>query len=276
MDTKDYNQKWEKLNSRSLEEEELYWDQRAEGFNRSVVKEADETRTRKLVDYFNSKGVLNKDSTILDIGCGPGAYSIAFSPLVKKIEAIDISPEMLAYARANLEMRNIENVNLSLLSWQEIDIEKLGWNKKFDLVFASMSPGINNMETLVKMSEASRGHCFMSSFASRKDKLLDGVRDYVYGENIRGKWGEKVYYAYNILWKAGYFPEITYSEHRRETEYELEDAIKRYTDHIQRPGQADITDKVREYFEVNFKDGKIVNSSEVRVAWIYWKVEEFN
>ncbi len=272
MDIKDYNEKWERMKSRSLEEEELYWDQRAEGFNRSVVKEADESRTRKLVDYLKHKGVLKEESTILDIGCGPGAYSIAFSPLVKKIEAIDISPEMLAYARANLKKRNIGNVSLNQLSWQEIDIDKLGWNQKFDLVFASMSPGIDNMQTLLKMSEASRGHCFMSSFASREDKILDGVRDYVYGEKVRGKWGEKIYYVYNILWKSGYFPEITYVEHSRKTEYELEDAVKRYTDHIQRPGEADISDKVREYFQVNFKDRKIVNESEVRVAWIYWKV----
>lgn len=274
MDIKDYNDKWEELKSRSLEEEELYWNQRAEGFNRAVIKESKEARTREVVEFLKNKGALAEDFTVLDIGSGPGAYSIAFSTLVKKIEAIDISPEMMAYARANIEKKRIKNVNLRLLSWEEVDIKDIGWAKKFDLVFASMSPGINNMETLLKMSEASRGYCFMSSFARRKDRLLDGIREYVYGEASNRNWDKKIYYAYNILWKLGYFPEIIYKDHNKTREYEFEDAVKIYSDHIQKPGEEDISDKVREYLRINFEDGRVVNKSEVKIAWIFWKAEQ--
>lgn len=271
MNIEEYNNKWEDLKMRNLHEEELYWDQRAEGFNKAVIGKNSGKRTEELIDFLREKGALDKNFTVLDIGSGPGAYSIAFSSLVKKVEAIDISPEMLSYARANLEKRKIDNVNLKLVSWEEADLKQMGWDKEFDLVFASMSPGINNMETLVKMSEASRGYCFMSSFARRKDRLLDGIREHVYGESTRRIWGNNIYYAYNILWKLGYFPEVIYKDHNRIREYELEDAVKIYSDHLQKPGEEDISGEVREYLEENFKDGIVLNESEVKIAWIFWE-----
>lgn len=52
---------------------------------------------------------LSTDSSILDIGCGAGAWTMLFAQRHKRVVGIDMSPNMLAAARARLgDMANVE------------------------------------------------------------------------------------------------------------------------------------------------------------------------
>ena len=46
-----------------------------------------------------------------------------------------------------------------LSGWSDIDIDALGFRGRYDLVLASMTPGINGPESFDKMMQASKKVC---------------------------------------------------------------------------------------------------------------------
>ena len=62
------------------------------------------------------------DDTVLDLACGGGLIVCAFAPRVRHATGIDLTPAMLARARALAAERVIANV-----TWQEGDIRALPW-----------------------------------------------------------------------------------------------------------------------------------------------------
>jgi 2-polyprenyl-3-methyl-5-hydroxy-6-metoxy-1,4-benzoquinol methylase len=72
---------------------------------------------------------LNKESEILDVGCGYGRYLWSLNKLgYKKCYGIDISEEQVDYAKNVLQLNNVERIDA--LSWLE-DKESF-----FDVIFA--------------------------------------------------------------------------------------------------------------------------------------------
>lgn len=274
MNTEYYDKIWRNLHLKDLHIQQIFWDSRADGFNKSVFKEKNIKKTNNLLKLLTEKGALNKEGEVLDIGCGPGKYSLEFSKSTKKVTAIDISPEMIKYAKDNVKRENINNISFENIPWEKVNIEEKGWEKKFDLVFASMCPGINNKDTLMKMVQATKTHCFMSSFASRKDKIMDTLYKEVYNEEPSSRWGKNIYCAYNILWNLGFYPEISYEDVKREKVYELEKAIELYTLQIQKKKEDSnsIKNKVTEYLTNINQNGSIKDTMEAKIAWIYWRV----
>lgn len=80
-----------------------YWTGRAEsysGLNREELKEKkDDLWLSAMMDAFPEKG--KGDVRILDIGCGPGYFSIILARAGFRPDAADCTPEMLKQARQN-------------------------------------------------------------------------------------------------------------------------------------------------------------------------------
>jgi len=55
-----------------------------------------------VADVFDVLKPLPSDH-VLDLGCGPGMFSVVMAPLVARVHAVDLAPEMVALAAANLE-----------------------------------------------------------------------------------------------------------------------------------------------------------------------------
>ena len=53
-----------------------------------------------------------KDVKILDVGCGPGIYTLYFAQNGARVTAVDISQNMIELARKNLSKAGVENVKL--------------------------------------------------------------------------------------------------------------------------------------------------------------------
>ena len=53
-----------------------FWDLRAAEF---AGKERDCDRIRSTLAYLEEKGVVCAGATVLDVGCGPGAYALEFA-----------------------------------------------------------------------------------------------------------------------------------------------------------------------------------------------------
>ena len=249
-----------------------FWDRRADEFNSHSADSLNDRRGR-VIELLESRGMVNDNSSVLDIGCGPGKFAIALSEIAKDVTGIDVSQRMIDFAIENAHRENVKNASFSKFSWEETDLKETGWSKKFDLVFASMCPGINSSETLLKMCEASRGSCYMSSFVKRKDPLREKLDEAVYGKPEDDKWGRGIYSAFNILWLSGYRPEIVYHESRWEKTLPVERAAEIY------PHQMDIAEddiekieKIKRVLEQNSVNGELTSMTESTVALMCWRV----
>src|SRR5690606_4974225 len=126
-------------------------DFRASEFNSRLDSQRTVMEVEEVLKFLRDKGALEKNSSVLDIGCGPGKYALAFAKEVKRVTGTDISPKMIEYAKENAESRGLRNIELVQASWPEVKSEEFGWKKNFDLVFAAFCPGIDSPEALKKM-----------------------------------------------------------------------------------------------------------------------------
>ncbi|OLS39944.1 class I SAM-dependent methyltransferase [Bacillus sp. MRMR6] len=79
---------------------------------------------------------INGTETLLDIATGGGHTANAFAPLVSKVAAIDLTPEMLAAAERFIKGNGHENV-----SFIKADAEKLPFdNESYDMVTCRIAP----------------------------------------------------------------------------------------------------------------------------------------
>jgi len=263
---------WEDKENRRGDQE-AFWDNRADFFNEKVF--SDEGTGSEVVDLLASKGLLTKEMKVLDIGCGPGKHTLPMAKKVQKITALDLSEKMIGHLRENMKTAEIQNIEPVHLDWKDADLENHQWKKAFDLVFASMSPGISDFDTLKKMLEASRKICFLSSFVKRTDEIGDEVSDYIEKKyRVPPKQHEKIYYVFNLLWKMGYTPEVSYMRRSWKDTMTMEEAMSLYRDKMS--SLVTLTDEdeeaIRSILEKRSSKGRVHEQTEVTIGLLIWEV----
>ena len=108
-------------------------------------------------------GIVEKGQTVLDIGCGPGFFSIAMAEMVGdngKVIAVDVQDEMLQILRKKAAQKGLE----SRIITHKSDPNWIGITEKVDFALAFyMVHEAPNAETLLKE---------ISSIVKPKGKLL--------------------------------------------------------------------------------------------------------
>ncbi|AET66185.1 methylase involved in ubiquinone/menaquinone biosynthesis [Desulfosporosinus orientis DSM 765] len=248
-----------------------FWDNRADEFNKSASQGHTDERIRKIVEYLSFNNLLTKNSSVLDIGCGPGKFAVEFAKRSKEAIGIDISENMLGYAVSNAETASLTNVSFKNANWDEVDLEEYDWKKKFDLVTAINSPGIHDPLTLEKMIAASKGYCFLSNFVDRHDSVQDVLRIVL---NIKEKrfYRNTIYSIFNILWLKGYYPSITYIDTDREHTRTLDEACSYYETLLETEKELEKSTLIKNYLQQIAIKGLITERVQTKTAWLYWKV----
>lgn len=85
-------------------------DKTADKYSRQPIanQEAYEVKLDLMREYFTP------DTKLLEFGCGTGSTAILNAPYVKQIDAIDVSPEMIAIACGKLADEQIDNVRFEV------------------------------------------------------------------------------------------------------------------------------------------------------------------
>ncbi|NBG88141.1 methyltransferase domain-containing protein [Isachenkonia alkalipeptolytica] len=269
-----WKERWRKEEGeRERCDQQGFWDNRADFFNGKVFTE--EKLGSEIVNHLKSKNMLTRDMEVLDIGCGPGKHTLPLAREVKRVTALDISENMLEHLRKNMKKTKLFNIDPLHLDWKDGDLKKLHWEKAFDLVFASMTPGVFNYETLEKMVKAGKQYAYLSGFVKRKDEVGDEIfRFFERSHGVSAKKQNKVYYAFNILWQWGYTPEVEYIHRTWEDEFTSEEAYALYRDKL-----AAVTtlleedrEKIKEILKSFEKEGKITEKTEVTQGLLTWKL----
>ncbi|MDD4776638.1 MAG: class I SAM-dependent methyltransferase [Syntrophomonas sp.] len=244
-----------------------------------AARQQNEARYRYTDDFLRSHQLYNNDSEVLDIGCGLGMFAVRFAQKAKRVTGLDISGKMLEYARQNVERSSLANVDFIDMPWQDIDLGQHGLEKAYDLVFASLCPGISSDDGLLKMSRASRNWCFTCHFARRFSSLKNDVYLNILGHPYDAEWGKNsIGRSVDQLLQAGYYPNLSYYDSEALVEWPLdEETAVHFAGHLgplkdEQQYIDKYTGQVFDYLRSIAVNGLIRDETQAKIAFLFWQV----
>ena len=207
---------WETRQDCQLDHSAEMWDDRAQKWIDDLGPDGmGKPEMRARIDatarYLCSRGLLGEESSVIDIGCGPGLFVMEFAKTALHAVGLDHSRRFMEYSAACANARGIRNVSFVEADFLELDIGKSGFTGAFDLVFTSTTPAATARGSIEKLMKMSRGFCQNVSFVNIRDTLAERVSRDVLGEEYKPRFdGTGFYSLFNLLWLNGFYPETSY------------------------------------------------------------------
>ena len=108
----------------------------------------------EIVGHLHRTGVLDCDATVLELGCGPGTYTLPMAPLVRSVVGLDTSQVMLDRLSSSVRDMGYSNVTLVKADVMEYEPER-----RSSAVVSSLCPGTGSVEGLKRMEAWTDHHC---------------------------------------------------------------------------------------------------------------------
>ena len=112
------------------------WDKKAKAF---AVRTSDSAYAELFIDRID----LDKEFSVLDVGCGPGTLALPLATRVRQVTAIDYSQGMLDQLNRRAEQQGFSNIRTVHCGWED-DWSEMGIGSH-DLVIASRSMNIPDL-----------------------------------------------------------------------------------------------------------------------------------
>ena len=248
------------------------WNKMAPGFARRTQDESAEENRVKILQWLTEKKAVFPGAKVLDIGAGPGNWSLPLAEAGAQVTALEPSDGMVDILKERIKEKNVAGVLVDQRTWQDVDLEKDGWHQAFDLVFASMTPGIDGPENLARMMAASRKFCYLSAFSGMGWRQWYGdLWKELFDESLDGHPND-IIHPFNLVYAMGYRPDLRFHFWERERAMPKEEAVEDFITHME--GFFDETDDIREkiaaYVEKRCENGMFTlkrNGCQGMMVW---------
>lgn len=240
------------------------WDKKSASF---ASRNSDSPFTRLFLQYLP----ITPETTVLDIGCGPGTLAIPLARKARSVTAMDFSAGMLDILRESAQKEHLANINVVQCAWED------DWEQKkipvHDITIASRSLNVKDLSTAIdKLNRYAAKYVFIADRISPTPfdpELYEAV-----GRSFQS--GPDYIYTLNTLYTKNIHPNVAIIELERELHFEnLDQAYLSYSWMLK-----DITTEeetlVWNYLQRKAhsnKDGSITitRQSPPRWAVIWWK-----
>ncbi|SMP40249.1 class I SAM-dependent methyltransferase [Anoxynatronum buryatiense] len=263
------------MNTEQQKASQSFWNSRAHHFDQKAAERSAEREA--LVSRLEAGGLINSESQVLDIGCGPGTYAVPLAERTWWVTALDVSSQMLAFCKERAAMAGVKNLTLLEMDWRETNLETHQWEGAFDLVMASMSPGVHNAETLDKLMKASRKACYLSAFVRRNDSLGDALHRHLQVDSgpydgFPAPYTNKIDYTDHVLQQQGYSFTRNHFDRRWEQSMSLEEAIDHYTKRLLMSHSLtkEQHKKIADFLQTQAVDNVVTEITDVTVGELFW------
>lgn len=247
------------------------WDSMAQSFARREIPDESNNFTLRLIQEHK---MCPPGSRVLDVGCGAGKYAIALELAGASVVATDFSQKMLDQARRSAQEHGSSNIEFSMDDWPEVDLAQKGWHKAFDLVLCSMSPALNDHQTLQKAIDASRGWLLITKPCRRTMPVTDGLTRLLGLDPSFGRADDHIQLAFSALWEMGGLPLLAYNREEWFSSRPLEEAVDYYTKRLSSGGPLSPKQckTLREHLAQTAVEGMVEERTQTTVTAIFCRI----
>ena len=213
-----------------------FWDSRAKRFavRMSVATAMGDPFYRRL------RRATGRRSTVVDVGCGPGRFTLTLAPHVAAVTAVDPSGRMLDICRKQARARGLANVTCVQGRWEETEVAPA------DVAFASyvLTLVADAPRFLAKLDASATDRAFLYLGAFTADAIMDPLWRHFHGSSR--KPGPTYLDAADVLRELGIAPEIEVVEVPTRARFKsVADAAKDYRDQLCLPDTAEVRKELR-------------------------------
>ena len=258
------------IKHKTNDEKKAYWNEEAENYDTRMFQ--DNRRIVAVRNVLEAQGYLNKDVSVLEVGCGTGLYAMDLSEYTKSVTAIDFSEKMGEVLLKKAEKSDINNIVFKKMDWLEIDLHKKGLYKAFDIALSALNPSMSSLEALNKLCDVSKGACVIVTFSG---EIENNVRKHLENKGILnlGQDVEWSGYVIEILRELGYNPKVVDTKMEWVKEDKEQNAVQRIVKEYAHLNVSNIEDIISSYVKENLTENGTFKEHNVSpLAVIYWEV----
>ena len=225
----------------------------------------------QIISRLCTEALLTKQSTVLDVGCGSGTYSLPFAQIAHRVDCVDSSPGMLRELSAMAAQNGIDNIRTVYRDWRKFVPEQ-----KYNLVFSSLSPAISRYTDLLKMEECSADYCCLVTYGHGSyPKVRRDLFSVLEGERQRPSELYNIIYPFNILFAMGRQPNMYCYHHNKSVKRTVVEAIAYYTAYFKLHGieSAEANRKICKYLNDISVDGYCMEEEVDHIYAAWWSVK---
>lgn len=241
------------------------WDRAAETYDDLETCQDYQQQVETVLSTLQQRGALQRDASVLDVGCGTGTYAVRMAGLVKSVCAVDFSEAMLGQLKAKVQKASIPNITAIHADWREYEPDK-----QFDLVFCSMTPLLRHMQNVDKVLGCSKRFVAIISWAGVKSNPLF---ESIYQE-IFGKKDEKpcmdIIPLFNYLYTNGFAPDVRFFHACWERTRSIERQVEAMMWQLELKKELSPAEKARisQMVAEKAQNGQITVKTKVRLAFL--------
>lgn len=125
----------------------------------------------RITEWLHKSEILSSDKTLLEIGSGPGTYSLPFARVSKCVTCLDSSSVMLDRLSHIAKSEGVDNIETVYENWDSFNP-----GRKWNSVAATLCSFIGSPESLDKMDSLAENHCIIVSWVrTHEDDLHNKV-----------------------------------------------------------------------------------------------------
>lgn len=245
-----------------------FWNRRSEWYNEAVTGRVE--RTQGIIAKLNP----DPECMVLDIGSGPGTFTIPIAKIVKHATAIDISKGMLTCLRENAKKEGVGNITCINKKWEDVE---LGNDiEEHDIVIASYSlfAMLDIKEALLKMDRLARKTVYLLTSAGEQTSNYNKLWPKLYGEEYVPS--PDYIYIVNVLYQIGISANVEILEYEYKQRFSsLDEAVEYWLNNFDEvpPGAEEI---VREYIAELLieEEDAFWSKQKTKTAMIWWQKEK--
>ncbi len=206
-------QEWKNTDKRSGITDTAFWKGMAHYWRiYDLHAKNSEEQAAVFTGYLRSRGLLQKDQTVLDIGCGKGRIAVEFAKSAGHVTGLDVSPDLCEDAKSRAEALGLDNTTFITGDFRSFEPKDKGLPEKYDLVFASKTPVTESYEGFRKLASLSRGYCFQAILTESSIPMLQALAEQIVPGAVLQKRERtfRLMLAFDLLCLEGFQPEVFY------------------------------------------------------------------